>query len=102
MVTNDLVVLMDSTSKNGFALAVVAVAPGESPWRYLYEWYVHQGFKHPEQAVQKYEWVTRKEGGAVGDSGVIVVAEWYDGVLSTGPAKRRASKYDTGVDAWRP
>lgn len=73
---NDLMVLQ-SQSRNGFAIAVVAIPPGGNPYGPLHQWFEINGFKDPQSAAEKFDVVDRIENGA-NCEGVVAVAEYYD------------------------
>lgn len=84
--------VLHNYSHNGFGIAVVAVPPGETPWRRLHEWFVAQNYKTPEQATDYYRVVDQQIGAAT-EPGVIVVAEYFDGILQTGRKPPKKTDY---------
>lgn len=79
-------------ANNGFGIAVVAVQPGETPWRRLQEWFVANNYKSPEKAVDPYRLVDLHIGMAT-EPGVIVVAEYFDGALASGRKPWKKTDY---------
>ena len=76
---NDLLVLQ-SQSRNGFAIAVVAIPPGGNPYGPLYQWFEMNNFKDPQSAAERFDVVDRIENGAHCE-GIVCVSEWYDNAL---------------------
>lgn len=86
---NDIYVLQ-SQSRNGFSMAVIAVAPGSSPYAQLAGWFEKNMYTNPWDQTKEFQIIDRLERAATIE-GVIAISEWYDNdLLASGQNARRA------------
>lgn len=84
-------------SNNGFGIGVVSCSPGDSPYKYLAQWFEKEGFKFPLESALRYRIVDREEDICL-KPGIISVGTYYDGAANYGRARpsRGGFAFDEG------
>ena len=93
---NDLAILI-SKANNGVGIAVIATAPGGSPYPPLARWFEMKGYKRPMDQARGYRVIKLLTDCTSLEDVAVAVLENFDGDVVTGDrAPRKFDNYESG------